>query len=194
MKAVVITGSPHAHGTTDLLAERFSDGMKAAGYDVFRFDSAFRTVGPCHACNACDPSGECVQKDDMELLRPHLFEADVIAFVTPLYFMGMSAQIKNVIDRFYAIGTKLTGDKKTALICAAASTPVSVMQGMVAQYKSIISYLGWKSKGTVLVPDCATRGMIEASDYPEEAYRLGLSMGGKKRSYLLQGDPGLSPG
>lgn len=45
----------------------------------------------------------------METLHPHLKEADVVVFVTPLYYFGMSAQLKMVIDRFYAVNSELDG-------------------------------------------------------------------------------------
>ncbi len=51
--------------------------------------------------------GVCVHEDDMQLIEPALFSADVIAFVTPLYYFGMTAQLKCVVDRMYAPNEKL---------------------------------------------------------------------------------------
>lgn len=38
MKIVMITGSPHRHGTSALLADAFIQGAQEAGHTVFRFD------------------------------------------------------------------------------------------------------------------------------------------------------------
>lgn len=53
MKIVVLTGSPHKNGTSALLADRWIQGAREAGHEVFRFDAAFETVHPCIGCDAC---------------------------------------------------------------------------------------------------------------------------------------------
>ena len=65
MKILVLTGSPHRHGSTDLLANEFIRGAEEAGHEVTRFDAAFSTIRPCLGCDGCRESGVCVQKDDM---------------------------------------------------------------------------------------------------------------------------------
>ena len=47
MKVLVLTGSPHKHGSTDLLAGEFIRGAKEAGHEVTRFDAAFSDIRPC---------------------------------------------------------------------------------------------------------------------------------------------------
>lgn len=53
MNIVIITGSPHRHGTSALLVERFTQGAVEAGHQVFRFDAAFQKIHPCIACRRC---------------------------------------------------------------------------------------------------------------------------------------------
>ena len=43
-----------------------------------------------------------MQKDDMEQIKQDILSADMVVFVTPLYYYGMSAQLKILIDRFCA--------------------------------------------------------------------------------------------
>ena len=103
MKVTVITGSPHKKGTSALLADEFIRGAQEAGWDTFRFDAAFEKVTPCLGCDRCGiGAAPCVQKDAMQKLMPELLTSQVVALVTPLYYFGFSAQIKTVIDRFYA--------------------------------------------------------------------------------------------
>lgn len=90
MKVLVITGSPHKNGTSAHLVQSFIKGAEEAGHEVCRFDAAFKNVHPCIACDHCNKTGNgCVFKDDMEVLNPMLFEADVVAFAAPIYYYGM---------------------------------------------------------------------------------------------------------
>lgn len=98
MKILVITGSAHKNGTTALLTEQFIKGAEESGHEVFRFDSAFKKVHPCIACEKCHNTDTgCVFKDDMEELNPVLLTADAVVFVTPIYYYAMNAQIRAVI-------------------------------------------------------------------------------------------------
>ena len=51
MYIVMITGSPHRHGTSALLADEFIRGATESGHTVFRFDAAFECVHPCIGCD-----------------------------------------------------------------------------------------------------------------------------------------------
>lgn len=176
MKIVTITGSPHRKGTTDALASAFCRGAEEAGHEVFRFDAARERVQPCLACDACRRTGACVQKDGMESLMPRLLEADGIAFVTPLYYYGMSAQLKAVIDRFYARNSDLAGKKRTVLLAASYDAEDWTMAALERHYETILRYLGWEDAGRVLAVGCGDRAAIEQTDFPEQAYRLGKSL------------------
>jgi len=121
MKIIVITGSAHKNGTSANLAENFIKGAEEAGHEIFRFDSAFKKVHPCIACEKCHNTDTgCAFKDDMETLNPELLSADAVVFVTPIYYYAMNAQIRTVIDRFYANDAQLHGNKKTALLVTMA--------------------------------------------------------------------------
>ncbi|MBO4696130.1 MAG: flavodoxin family protein, partial [Lachnospiraceae bacterium] len=97
MKILVLTGSPRKNGNSATLADSFIKGAKEAGHTVERFDAAFKKVHPCIACNSCGMDGPCVFKDDFEFVRKHIVEADCVAFATPMYYFGISAQLKAVI-------------------------------------------------------------------------------------------------
>ena len=44
-----------------------------------------------------------MQKDDMEQIKQDILSADMVVFVTPLYYYRMSAQLKILIDRSHSI-------------------------------------------------------------------------------------------
>lgn len=60
MKIVVLTGSPRRNGNSAYLAEQFIKGAQEKGHEIYRFDCAFKQVGPCRACNHCGMDGPCV--------------------------------------------------------------------------------------------------------------------------------------
>lgn len=177
MKITVITGSPHRKGTSALLADEFIRGAKEAGHSVVRFDAAFEDIHPCRACDYCITEAVgCVQKDALTSLISQLVQTEMIVFVTPLYYFGMSAQIKTVIDRFYAVNTKIMGNKKTVLLATAEDDDCRVMKSLEMHYQTIIDYLCWEHAGKVLATGCKKRKDIENTNFPQQAYLLGKSV------------------
>ncbi len=176
MNILVITGSPHRRGTSMLLADEFAAGAEAAGHRVIRFDAASSRIEPCRACDYCrSHDTECIQKDDMAYLRDDLLAADMIVFATPLYYFGMSAQLKRVIDRFYALNELLRSPRKAVLLATCGDTEAQAMDALQAHYDALCRYLKWQDCGRVLAVGAYTRSDIEASDYPARARCLGES-------------------
>lgn len=177
MKIVVLTGSPHKNGTSALLAERFIAGAQEAGNTVFRFDAAFEELHPCLGCDACGyGNAPCVFRDAMDELNPKLLEADMVVFISPLYYFGLSAQLKMVIDRFYANDIRLNGRKRSMLMVTAYNPRPWVMEGVKAHYATLLRYLNWKDAGQLFALGCNVRSQIERSDYPQQAYEMGRSL------------------
>ena len=177
MKIVLITGSPRRTGNTNHMADQFTRGAQEAGHEVFRFDAASRDVKPCLGCNHCGMDGPCVYQDELStILRPKLEEADMVVFCSPMYYFGLSAQIKTVIDRFYAINYKIHGGKKTAFLMAYANTSPKDAEAMTAHYKTIANYMGWEDAGMVIAPGIWPVGAVKGTKYAQQAYELGKKL------------------
>ena len=176
MKILVLTGSPRKNGNSATLADHFINGAKEAGHSVERFDAAFKKVHPCIACNACGMDGPCVFKDDFEFVRKHIIEADCVVFATPMYYFGISAQLKAVIDRFYAINGSIHVPKKAVLLMTYANTAASEAMPIKSHYDVLLKYLGWTDAGQVIAPGVWPVGAIKGTKYPEQAYRLGKNL------------------
>lgn len=177
MNILIIESSPHKNGSSNLLAEHFMQGAREAGHHVVVFDAARASVHPCLGCDACGMSRPCCQKDDMAQLREELLKADMAVFVTPLYYFGMSAQLKTVIDRFYSFNAKLSSKGlKTALIAAAWDSNDWTMKDLQAHYQTLCRYLNFKDQGMILGTGCGTVSMTKTSGFPEKAYALGKSL------------------
>ena len=176
MKILVITGSPRKNGNSATLADHFIKGAKEAGHEVVRFDAAFKKVHPCIACNSCGMNGPCVFKDDFEFVRKHIVEADCVVFATPMYYFGISAQLKAVIDRFYAINGSIHVPKKAVLLMTYANTAASEAVPIKSHYDVLLKYLGWTDAGQIVAPGVWPAGAIRHTPFPEQAYRLGKSI------------------
>ena len=173
MKILVLTGSPRKGGNSATLADHFIKGAKEAGHSIERFDAAFKKVHPCIACNSCGMDGPCVFKDDFEFVRKHIIDADCVVFATPMYYFGISAQLKAVIDRFYAINGSIHVPKKAVLLMTYANTAASEAVPIKSHYEVLLKYLGWTDAGQVIAPGVWPVGAIARTKYPEQAYLLG---------------------
>lgn len=176
MKILVITGSPRKNGNSNTLADNFIKGAEEAGHSVVRFDSAFKKVHPCIACNKCGMNGECAFKDDFEFVKENIVDADCVVFATPMYYFGISAQIKAVIDRFYAINGQIHVPKKAVLLMTYADTSESVAQPIISHYETLLRYLGWSDAGKIIASGVWTAGDVSRTQYPEKAYELGKNI------------------
>ena len=177
MKILVLTGSPRKGGNSATLADNFIKGAEEAGHMVVRFDAAFKNVHPCIGCNKCGMDGPCIFDDDFEFVRNHIIEADAVVFVTPMYYFGISTQLKAVIDRFYAINGKIHRPKKAALLMTYANTAASEAEPIKKHYEVLLKYLGWQDAGQVIASGVWPVGAVEHTEYPQKAYELGKNMG-----------------
>ena len=85
-KIVVITGSPRKNGNSFAMTDAFIQAAQQKGYQITRFDAAFKNVGGCHACETCFKTGKaCSYDDDFNTIAPAIQEADGIVFTMPVY-------------------------------------------------------------------------------------------------------------
>ena len=177
MRIVILESSPNRHGSSNLLAERFAQGAQEAGHQVAFVDVAHADIHPCTGCVHCGYEGPCSQKDAMEELRPVILGADMLVFVTPLYYYGMSSQLKKLVDRFCAFNMSLTSRRvKSALIAAAWNSDGWTFDALTAHYRTLVRYLDMRDMGMVLGYGCGTPGMTRRSRYVQAAYELGRNL------------------
>lgn len=176
---LVLTGSPRKGGNSDLLADAFIKGARAAGHDVTKYGTAFKEIGGCRACDRCYSKGKaCVFDDDFNELAPLIEQSDVMVFATPLYWFTFPAQLKAALDKMYAFtGGKRPGVPKEGLLLSVAETSVlSDFDGLVKAYELSLAYMKWKDLGHLLVPSVPAVGDILRTDALERAEALGRSI------------------
>ena len=174
MKIVVLEGSPNKNGSSNLLADCFRQGAEEAGHSVEIADTAHANIHPCTGCIRCGYEGLCVQKDGVEVIRKKILDADMLVFVTPLYYYGMSAQLKTMIDRFCAFNSSIQRKHmRSALLAVAWNSGDWTFEALEAHYKTLVRYLNLTDMGMVLGYGCGTPSMTQHSQYPQQAYNLG---------------------
>ena len=115
-----------------------------------------------------------MQKDDVENIRKKILDADMMVFVTPLYYYGMSAQLKTMIDRFCAFNSSIQRKHmKSALLTVAWNSDDWTFEALEAHYKTLVRYLNLQDMGMVLGTGCGTPSMTQHSKFPQQAYNLG---------------------
>ena len=177
MNILILEGSPNRHGSSNLLADEFIRGAREAGHTVSVIDAAHAELHPCTDCVRCGYEGPCVQKDDMETFQGQILRAEMLVFVTPLYYYGMSAQLKTLVDRFCAINSSITRrHMKSALLSAAWNADDWTFEALAAHYRTLVRYLDLDDQGMVLGAGCGTPAMTARSRYPKQAYALGRQL------------------
>lgn len=148
-----------------------ADGKKGITVKV---DAAHANIHPCTGCIHCGYEGPCVQKDDVEQFRKKILHADMMVFVTPLYYYGMSAQLKTLIDRFCAFNSSIQRKHmRSALLAAAWNSDSWTFKALESHYKTLVRYLNLTDMGMVLGAGCGTLSMTQHSEFPQQAYQLG---------------------
>ena len=177
MKIVILEGSPNRNGSSNMLADCFRKGAEEAGHSVEIIDTAHANINPCTGCIHCGYEGPCVQNDDVSNIRKIIIEANMLVFVTPLYYYGMSAQLKTMIDRFCAFNSSIQRKKmKSALIAAAWNSDDWTFDALESHYKTLVHYLNFKDMGMLLGYGCGTPSMTQHSSYIQKAYEFGNSL------------------
>ena len=177
MKIIILMGSPSKNGSTRIMVDAFVRGAVESGHDCEIIDVCHADIHPCIGCVRCGYEGPCVQKDDVEQIRGKLLASDMVVFATPLYYYGMTAQLKAVVDRFCAYNSSLNSRHlKSALLTVAWNADGWTFEALEAHYKTLVRYLCFKDMGMVLGYGCGTPSMTRASKYPDRAYQLGKSL------------------
>jgi multimeric flavodoxin WrbA len=180
-KILILTGSPRKNGNSDMLADAFMKGAQEKGHTVNKIEVANLNVSGCNACDECWTKDEaCIQCDDMTEIEPLLESADMLVLVSPLYFSGISAQLKAVIDRLYAycVGNckKPLKVKESALIMCGECDEERFFSGAIDTYKYTADYMKWEDRGILIATSVSAKGDILQGDWLTKARTFGISI------------------
>lgn len=176
MEIVIITGSHRPGSNSGILADYFQKGAEEAGHGIFRFDAGHKNVHVCIGCDRCGMNGPCIFDDDFTPLREPLVAADLVLFSSPMYYFGISSQIKAVIDRFYAIDQRIMGGKMACLIATFWTTDHNRASGIVESYRNMLSYLCWTDRGIMLAGGVNAEKEVLGTAYPRQIYEFARNL------------------
>ncbi len=103
LKVLGIAGSPRRGGNTDLLLQEVLAGASSEGADTRIIVLNDLHITPCQHCDGCLETGQCTVQDDMQGVYTELRGADRLVLASPIFFMGLTAQTKAMIDRCQAL-------------------------------------------------------------------------------------------
>ena len=184
VKVLGIFGSPRREGNTDILLEEALKGAEKEGANIERLYLGDLTITPCKECHGCDDTGKCILLDDMEKIYPKLLEADVVILASPIFFYGVTAWAKALIDRSQALWARkyLVKDpllgrdgkkRKGFFISVGATKGPKVFDGAIltvkyffdvlnAEYTGELVFRGVEAKGDILKHPEALQQAVEA--------------------------------
>ena len=116
-----------------------------------------------------------MQKDDVKTIRGKQLSSEKVVFATPLYYYGMSAQLKTIVDRFYSRTGRLHG-KKSILMATAYNSADWTMSALVDHYDTLVRYMEWQDVGKVLGIGCGARSLVEHSKFGDMAEQMGANL------------------
>jgi multimeric flavodoxin WrbA len=135
MKILGISGSPRKDGNTVAMLNEALNAAKAEGAEVELYSVAGKNIQPCEGCWSCIKTGKCKINDDMHTLIDKILAADGLILGTPIYFWGMTAQLKAVIDRTIPLGPKNFNSKPCGVVASCGSL------GMVDALKDLSYFI-----------------------------------------------------
>ena len=98
-KVLILSTSPRRGSNSEALAQAFAKGAEEGGHEVEFISLREKELRFCQGCFACQQTGKCVIRDDMQQIVPKMEQADVLVFATPIYYYEMSGQMKTLLDR-----------------------------------------------------------------------------------------------
>lgn len=150
MKVLLLNGSPRMKGNTRMALSLVQEGIKRELHpeEVEFYDVSRHKLSACLACDACkNNGGNCVQPDESADLVQKIYEADVVVFGTPVYWWGMSAQLKMAVDKLYsrtALFQAQEAKKVGLIVVGAAEIDDPEYRLIEEQMQCICNHLGWK--------------------------------------------------
>lgn len=185
MKVLGIYGSPRKRGNTDQLLDRALEGAQSAGAEISRVYARDLKMSGCIECGGCDQTGKCVVDDDMQSVYPLLEEADVIFLASPIFFYGVTAQAKALIDRSQASWSKrmlekTPNERKTHdsgrgyLIAVGATRGENLFEGAILTARYFFDALDMSYEGGIFFRRLEKKSAVQENpETLQEAFNLG---------------------
>ena len=176
-RVIVISTSLRRGSNSDILADQFVEGAKAAGNEVKKISLVGKDIQFCKGCLACHKLGHCVINDDVNDIMAKVLKSDVVCWATPIYYYEMSGQMKTLIDRMNAMYSQDYQFRDVYLLTTAAedeeTTPKRAETGLTGW---IDCYPKSRLAGTLFCGGVNKAREIEGNSKLQEAFNLGKNV------------------
>ncbi|NWG04324.1 MAG: flavodoxin family protein [Syntrophaceae bacterium] len=188
MKILGIFASPRRGGNTELLLDEWLKGAEQEGASVERLYLSDFTITPCKECHGCDNTGSCVILDEMGKIYPKLLEANIVVLASPIFFYGVTAWAKALIDRSQAFWARkyLLKDpslgregkkRKGFFISVGATKGKKVFEGSILTIKYFFDVLNAEYVGDLLVKGVESKGdILKHPEVLQQAFDAGRKL------------------
>jgi multimeric flavodoxin WrbA len=100
IKVLAFAGSPRRHGNSETLLDWVLAAMGGEpDVSVEKIVLSEANIHTCNGCNACEKLNKCIQRDGMDVVHDKIIDADCIVLSSPIFCMGLAAQVKALVDR-----------------------------------------------------------------------------------------------
>ncbi len=186
-RVVAFLGSPRRGGNTDTLLDYALEGAEEAGASSEKLALNELSMSPCQGCESCHETGICRIEDDFQELYRRLRDNSLFILGSPVYFSGVSAQAKIMIDRCqccwaarFILNRQVAppGPSRRGLILGVgAMEGKERFSGFLAEARSFYAVNNIHNAGELLVDGTDARGIIiEKKAALEEARSLGRKL------------------
>jgi len=175
-------GSPRIKGNTDLLLDEALKGAQSQGAEVEKIIVDKLNIAPCREYYGCLRDGNCVIRDDMDGIYPKLLEADGVIVASPIFFYGLTSQVKALIDRCQALWARKyilkrnpsRSGRQGAFIAVGATKGKKLFDGSILTVKYLFQSIGVEYAAELLIRGVDKKGEIR--DHPtalKDAFDMG---------------------
>ena len=176
-KVIVLSTSLRRGSNSDMLADQFVEGARAAGHEVEKISLVGKNIQFCKGCMACQKLGRCVIKDDVNDIMAKVLQADVVCWATPIYYYEMSGQMKTLIDRMNAMYEQDYRFRDVYLLTTAADSEEQAPKRAEAGLTGWIDcYPKCRLAGVLFCGGVNSPREIEGNSKLQEAFELGKSI------------------
>jgi len=165
---VGISGSTRRGGNTELLLDAALKGARSEKAQVEKIVLGELDIRPCQGCAGCDDDGVCILSDGMDDIYDLLDSLDVLILASPIYFDGLTAQTKAMIDRSQALWVRKYqmrepaghGKKRVGAFISAGGREKSTFSNAIGVVKTFFVTINVKYAGEITVAGVDAKGDI----------------------------------
>ncbi len=188
MRVLGIMGSPRVGGNTDLLLDEAMKGARSQGAEMEKIIVDKLQIAPCREYYGCLKDGNCIIRDDMDAVYPKLLEADGLIVASPMFFYGITSQLKALIDRCQALWARKyvlkqscpNPNRKGAFIAAGATKGENLFDGSILTIRYFFKTIGVQYTEELLVRGVDKNGEIKKHPTAlNDAFELGKRLAQK---------------